>query len=260
MSGIEHVAERYTKERAVREISEKGLWPYSLHAAAGSTYPYHHHETDETLYVIQGELVFIEEQADRQYTVKAGDKMVIPARHGHTVTAVTESKYIMGLKDFIPIEEFPVWHEPAAPKTFFETLAHQFAEAEQYPTQARDYSGTLSRQLPRNPETGEEFYKRMLAEGLKFRRAKTAGPVNKVAFLNGLTNPDNRTDNIVVSDVEVIEYSRDLTLVSLVVTLTGRRGGDEIVDQGYLNVRVFAREPGEWRCVLWFNIATGPGR
>jgi uncharacterized cupin superfamily protein len=254
MSGIQHVAGRYTKERAAREISEKGLWPYSLHAAAGSTYPYHHHETDETLYVIEGELVFTEEQADRQYAVRAGDKMVIPARHGHTVRAVTKSKYIMGLKDFIPIEEFPVWHEPATPKTFFETLAHQFAEAEQYPTQARDYSETLSRQLPRNAETGEEFYKRMLAEGLKFRRAANAEPVDKAAFLKGLMNPDNRTDNIAASDVEVIEYSRDLVLVSLVVTLTGRRGGAEIVGGRFRNVRVFAREPGEWRCVLWFNI------
>jgi hypothetical protein len=86
-----------------------------------------------------------------------------------------------------------------------------------------------------------------------FRRAGGPPAVDSATFLKGLLNPDNRTDEIAVSDVEVIEYSRDLVLTAVVVTLTGRRGGNEINGKQYRNVRIFRRDPGEWRCVLWFN-------
>jgi hypothetical protein len=253
MSGIRHLGAGYTRQRVVTEIAENGLWPYSLHAPAGSTYPYHHHDTDETIYVIEGELLFTEEQTARPHTIKTGEKMIVDAACGHTTRALSDTTYIMGLKDFIPLQEFAVWHEPASPEAFFKALAQQFADAEQYPSQPRDYSSTLSRQLPRTPETGEQFYKRILSDRLQFRRAGGPPPVDKATFLRGLTNPDNRTDAIAIADVEVIEYSRDVVLVSLIVTLTGRRGGNEIKGGRYRNFRVFAREPGEWRCVLWFN-------
>jgi len=253
MAVLQHVGSGYTRDRALRDIAESSLWPYSLRAAAGHTYPYHHHETDETLYVIDGELLFTAEHTQEQRSVRSGDKMLIAAGQGHTVKAIADTTYLMGLRDFIPLEDFPVWHEPADLTVFFTTLAQQFAEAEQYPAEPRDYSATRSRQHPREKETGEAFYRRLLADDLKFRRAGGPPPVDKDAFLAGLTNPKNITTAIGVSEIEVIPFSADLVLVSLVVTLTGQRGGNAIDKGRYRNVRVFARNPGEWQCLLWFN-------
>ena len=144
--------------------------------------------------------------------------------------------------------------DPAANvTTFFESLAQQFADAERYPTEPRDYSATRGPGFTVKLETGEQFYERVLADGLKFRRACGPPPIDKTTFLKGLTSPNNTTDEIGASNIEVILYSANLVMVALVVTLTGRRGGNAIVGGGYRNVRVFARETDEWRCVLWFN-------
>ena len=147
--------------------------------------------------------------------------------------------------------------QPADPATnlttFSETLAQQFADAERYPSEPRDYSATRGPGFAVKLETGEQFYERVLADGLKFRRAGGPPPIDKTTFLKGLTNSDNTTDAIDVSNIEVIPYGANLVMVALVVTLTGRRGGNAIMGGRYRNVRVFARETEEWRCVLWFN-------
>ena len=119
--------------------------------------------------------------------------------------------------------------EAANVTKFFETLAQQFADAERYPTEPRDYSATRGSGFGVKLETGEQFYERVLADGLKFRRAGGPPPIDKTTFLKGLTNPNNTTDAIGVSNIEVIPYSANLVMVALVVTLTGRRGGNAIV-------------------------------
>ena len=84
--------------------------------------------------------------------------------------------------------------------TFFDTLAQQFADAERYPIEARDYSATRGQGFAIKLETGEQFYERVLADGLKFRRAGGPPAVDKAAFLKGLTNPDNTTEEISASE------------------------------------------------------------
>jgi uncharacterized protein YjlB len=222
------------KEEAMREIGEKGLWPYSLGAAARNTYPAHHHKTDEMLYLISGSLVFTEGDDGQEHPVKPGDKMLIPADQGHSVRAVEDSVYLMGLKEFIPIEAFPIWHEPGNRKQFFESLNRKFGEAE------------------KNPVEGEHFFREVLSEKLQFRRAGGFDPIGKADFLKGLSSPDNETEVIRSSEVEVLDYFENVVLVSLLVYLKGKRGG-KAVDATFRNTRVFVRDPGEWRCVLWFN-------
>ncbi len=223
-----------TKEEAIRQINEQGLWPYSLKAVASNTYPWHHHKTDETLYLISGSLVFTEEDDKQEYLVNPGDKMFIPAGRGHSVRAIEDTIYVMGLREFIPLEEFPIWHEAVKKQEYFESLNRQFGEAE------------------KNPKDGEKFFTEVLAEKLKFRRAGGPEPIGKTDFLKGLLSPDNETEEIQSSNVEVLDYSADLVLVSLLVRLKGKRGGKSI-DRTFRNTRVFVRDPGDWRCALWFN-------
>lgn len=224
-----------TREEAIREIGEQGLWPYSLKAAAGNTYPSHHHKTDETLYLISGSLVFTEENDNREeHAVKPGDKLFIAAGQGHSVRAVKDTIYLMGLKDLLPLGEFPIWHEPKDRKRFFESLNRSFGEAE------------------KEPEAGEKFFRKVLAEKLKFRRAGGPEPIGKADFLRGVRSRDNETEEIHSSNIEVLDYSEDLVLVSLLVRLKGKRGGN-VIDGTFRNTRVFVRDPAEWRCALWFN-------
>lgn len=229
-----------SKEEAVREIGAQGLWPYSLDAAAGDTYPAHHHKTGEVFYLISGSLVFTEEDDGQEHPVQPGDKMLIPAGQGHSVRAVADSIYLMGLKEFIPIEVFPIWHEPEDRRQFFDTLNRKFGDAE------------------KSPVEGEAFFREVLSERLQFRRAGGGDPIGKADFLKGLRSPDNETDEIRSWGVEVLEYSRDVTLVSLLVHLKGKRGG-KAIDATFRNTRVFLREQGMPRCVLWFNTPAEPG-
>src|SRR5262245_61612473 len=238
-----------TREDALQEISANGSWPYSLQATAGSTYPAHHHDTEETLYLLSGSLVFTEEDDGQEHRVEPGDKMLIPTGQGHSVRAVEESVYLMGLKRFIPLEGFPIWHAPANAEEYFVALNRKFGEAEQDPERPVELEGVRF-------ENGRRFFEQVLARNLKFRRAGGGEPIGKEAFLEGLRAPGNETEAIQSSEIEVLGYSRDLVLVSLLVYLKGRRGGRPI-DATFRNTRVFVRDPGEWRCVLWFNTPAG---
>ena len=96
-----------------------------------------------------------------------------------------------------------------------------------------------------------EFFRHYLADDLQFRRASGI-VVDKTTFLKDLGAPGNANERLEPGDIEVLLFSEDLALCSLVVRFKGVRGGKP-VDGMFRNTRVFTMIERVWKCALWFN-------
>lgn len=95
------------------------------------------------------------------------------------------------------------------------------------------------------------FFRRHLADGLRFRRA-SGKVVDKDTFLKDLRAAGNTNEILDASDIEVLPYGEDLAVVSVRIRFKGTRGGMP-VDGVFRNIRVFVRAGGVWTCAVWFN-------
>ena len=86
--------------------------------------------------------------------------------------------------------------------------------------------------------TDAEFFRRHLADALRFRRAN-GKVVDKGTFLKDLATPGNANERLDAEQIEVLPYGDDLALCSVLVRFKGTRGGTAV--------------DGVWRCALWFN-------
>jgi ketosteroid isomerase-like protein len=102
----------------------------------------------------------------------------------------------------------------------------------------------------RQGASGAEFFSRVLADDLCFRRANGAA-VDKPTFLQGLEDPGNTSEEL-TSEVREVGVAGDWALAEVIVRLVGTRGG-RAVDGTFQNVRVFQRTEDGWRCAVWFN-------
>ena len=98
-----------------------------------------------------------------------------------------------------------------------------------------------------------EFFKRHLADELRFRRA-SGTVVDKATFLKDLVTPGNTNERLEPDGIEVLLFKADLALCSLVIRFKGVRGGKH-VDGAFRNTRMFTKIDGFWKCALWFNTA-----
>ena len=96
-----------------------------------------------------------------------------------------------------------------------------------------------------------EFFRHHLADGLRFRRA-SGTVVDKITFLKDLATPGNTNERLEARQIEVLPFSVDLAVCSMVVDFKGLRGGTRAEGQ-FRNTRVFVRSEGAWKCALWFN-------
>lgn len=101
-----------------------------------------------------------------------------------------------------------------------------------------------------------EFFRCHLADGLRFRRAN-GKVVDKITFLKDLGAPENKTDRAGAQQIEVLPYSADLAVCTMVVDFKGTRGGTP--GEGlFRNTRVFVRSEGLWKCAVWINSKEPP--
>ncbi len=96
-----------------------------------------------------------------------------------------------------------------------------------------------------------EFFRRYLADDLKFRRA-SGTVVDKTTFLKDLGASGNTTERLEPGDIEVLLFNENLALCSTAVLFKGLRGGKP-VDGVFRNTRVFMRLEHMWKCAIWFN-------
>ena len=97
-----------------------------------------------------------------------------------------------------------------------------------------------------------------LDEHFLFRRAKEgSSPVNRDGFLNGLSDPANRSNEL-VARIGQIQVFGQQAFVEVFVFLDGLRGGNA-VKGWFRNLRVWEKQTdGRWRCVFWFNKPLAP--
>ena|SRR3989338_5612289 len=87
--------ETHLREQLNREGYSVFLWADS----AGTTYPPHSHEVDESIWVIKGEIAF--GIGGREYLLKTGDRLLLPSGTTHTATIPDSGKcfYLVGQKN-----------------------------------------------------------------------------------------------------------------------------------------------------------------
>ena len=105
----------------------------------------------------------------------------------------------------------------------------------------------LNRQISEAEKQGNKsFFEDTLAENLIFRRA-SGQIVTKQKFLDDLA-----TDafDILIADIADVKIYQNTAVV--VVYITAKRKVDE--QEGmYLNIRVFTKDPNQWKLSAWFN-------
>jgi quercetin dioxygenase-like cupin family protein len=69
-------------------------------------YGAHYHPTNEVLFLLEGDLTFIDVNQEEIVTVNPGDALFIPAGFVHWVETKSGARYIMGLKNDVPDKEF----------------------------------------------------------------------------------------------------------------------------------------------------------
>lgn len=70
-----------TKEELQNELKEEGFNFYEWSDSSGAYYPPHHHEYDECICVISGQITFIVDK--KEYELSSGKKLYLPAFTTH---------------------------------------------------------------------------------------------------------------------------------------------------------------------------------
>jgi quercetin dioxygenase-like cupin family protein len=107
MRKLEHKERFFDRiDEAIADIQREG---YHLHLFCHKELEEigpHRHPVDETLYLLQGKLVFLIEGEPKPHTLLPGAKFVIPRCVMHAVTADTGTEYLMGWDKDISWEQF----------------------------------------------------------------------------------------------------------------------------------------------------------
>jgi len=100
------------------DVKRNGTWPTTFVSGASEGLPVHWHEDEVHAYIMEGETDFLDAKSGIRTAVKAGDKVVVPAKMLHAEGAVQERVvYILALPRPLPPEEFLVMHEPVIPSS-----------------------------------------------------------------------------------------------------------------------------------------------
>jgi mannose-6-phosphate isomerase-like protein (cupin superfamily) len=67
-----------------RRMTDEGLSPYSWSNGPHDVYSAHSHSYDKVIYVVQGSITFGLPELDKNLTLKAGDRLDLPANIVHS--------------------------------------------------------------------------------------------------------------------------------------------------------------------------------
>lgn len=87
-----------TEEEAEARLHLEGYESFRWYDVPGANYPKHRHGCDECIWVLKGEITF--QVDDEHYTLKAGDRLYLPAKTAHTASVPDEAgvTYLVGQK------------------------------------------------------------------------------------------------------------------------------------------------------------------
>ncbi|MDO8520055.1 MAG: cupin domain-containing protein [Deltaproteobacteria bacterium] len=88
------------EETRLREqLSNEGYSVFLWADSAGTSYPPHRHEVDESIWVLNGEISF--GIGGKEYALKSGDRLILPAGTEHTASIPGSEKcfYLVGQKN-----------------------------------------------------------------------------------------------------------------------------------------------------------------
>jgi len=95
------------------DVKKNGTWPTTFVSGPSEGLHVHWHSDEVHAYIMEGETDFLDAKSGSRTPVKAGDKIVVPAKTLHAEGAVQERVvYILALPQPLPPEEFLAMHEP----------------------------------------------------------------------------------------------------------------------------------------------------
>lgn len=98
---IIHWHNKFDPDEAVlrKELEKEGYSVFKWADSAGTCYPRHHHDYDESIWILEGEVEF-EIDGDK-FLLRGGDRLCLPSGVTHT-TIVSDSQkcfYLIGQKE-----------------------------------------------------------------------------------------------------------------------------------------------------------------
>jgi mannose-6-phosphate isomerase-like protein (cupin superfamily) len=95
------------------DVKKNGTWPTTFVSGPSDGLHVHWHADEVHAYIMEGETDFLDAGSDHRTAVKAGDKVVVPARTLHAEGAVKDRVvYILALPRALPPDEFLAMHDP----------------------------------------------------------------------------------------------------------------------------------------------------
>lgn len=95
------------------DVKVNQTWPTTFVSGPSDAAPVHWHSDEVHAYIMEGETDFLDAASGKQTPVKAGDKIIVPARALHAEGAVKDRVvYILALPRPLPGDEFLVMREP----------------------------------------------------------------------------------------------------------------------------------------------------
>lgn len=98
---------------ALEDVRKSGTWPTTFVSGPSEGLHVHWHAHDVHAYIMEGETDFLDGPNGPRMPVRAGDKVVIPARTLHAEGAVKDRVvYLLALPEPLPPDEFLAMHDP----------------------------------------------------------------------------------------------------------------------------------------------------
>jgi quercetin dioxygenase-like cupin family protein len=100
-------------DEAIDDVRKNGTWPTTFVSGPSSGLHAHWHAHDVHAYIMEGETDFLDGESGTRTPVRAGDKIVVPARTVHAEGAVNvRVVYLLALPEPLAPDEFLAMHDP----------------------------------------------------------------------------------------------------------------------------------------------------
>lgn len=98
---------------ALEDVRNNRTWPTTFVSGPSEGLHPHWHAHDVHAYIMEGQTDFLDGASGTRIPVRAGDKVVIPARTVHAEGAVKDRVvYLLALPAPLPPDEFLAMHDP----------------------------------------------------------------------------------------------------------------------------------------------------
>lgn len=101
------------KDDVLDDVKKNGTWPTTFVSGPNEGLHVHWHSDEVHAYIMEGETDFLDADSGIRTAVKAGDKIVVPARTLHAEGAVkSKVVYILALPAALMPDAFLAMHNP----------------------------------------------------------------------------------------------------------------------------------------------------